>query len=314
MTLSLSYTVDKMIKIYRTEKQGGLREYSRPSVKSIIACEGPDEAEFKDLIEKYKFDWDMVKDFLDPYESPRVERYNNVVYLYLRSAIDTKAGLATEPVLLVKRKDKVIICFTHSAGIIKAKQMIDSNKHAMAFLQIVELVNKTYFSKLDQVSRKLLAAKGDLRRSEIDNQDIVKFIDIEEDLVEYEAALSAQKSALTTLLSGKIMKLYEDDADLVEDLTLSLGQLLELVRSRRMMISGIRETYTTITANNLNKMFKRLTSISILLMIPSVIGGIYGMNVILPFGGHRQGFWIVSGTITVIMFTTALVFRKNKWF
>jgi magnesium transporter len=303
-----------MIKIYRTEKLGGLKEYLRASGKSIIACESPDEAEVRSLVDKYKFDWDMVKDFLDPYESPRVERYNNVVYLYLRRAIDTKAGLATEPVLLVKRKDKVVVCFTNSTGLIKAKQVIDSSKHTLAFLQIVELVNKTYFAKLDQVSRKLLAAKGDLRRSEIDNQDIVKFIDIEEDLVEYEAALSAQKSALTTLLSGKIMKLYEDDADLVEDLTLSLGQLLELVRSRRTMISGIRETYTTITANNLNKMFKRLTSISILLMIPSVIGGLFGMNVAMPLGAHQYGFWIITGSVATLCIFVGLVFRKNKWF
>ena len=141
----------------------------------------------------------------------------------------------------------------------------------------------------------------------------MNFIDVEEDLNEFLAALQPYGIVLHALLNGRYMKLHEEDEDLIEDLELSANELIELTKSRLKTIQNIREAYNTIATNNLNKVFKRLTSIAIFMSIPTIIGGFYGMNVALPFGNNENAFWIVAGITVTIMLSFVLFFRNKKW-
>lgn len=127
------------------------------------------------------------------------------------------------------------------------------------------------------------------------------------------AALQPYGIVLHALLNGKYIRLHERDEDLIEDLQLSTSELVELTKSRLKTIQNIREAYSTIATNNLNQIFKRLTSIAIFMSIPTIVGGLYGMNIALPFDHRPEAFWIVLGFIAAVITSFVVYFKKNKW-
>jgi magnesium transporter len=174
-------------------------------------------------------------------------------------------------------------------------------------------MNKGYRHYLNGVTKKILSTRNKLQGTVVSNDDILNFIDVEEDLNEFLAALQPYGILLHSLLNGKHMKLHEEDEDLIEDLQLSSSELIELTKSRLKTIQNLREAYNTIATNNLNKVFKRLTSIAIFMAIPTIVVGFYGMNVILPFQNDPDAFIIVSGITIIIMLCFIIFFQRKKW-
>jgi magnesium transporter len=159
-----------------------------------------------------------------------------------------------------------------------------------------------------------LRFRSQLRQSDVSSVEIIRFIELEEDLNEFLSALQPQGLVLNALESGKYMKLYEDDRDLVDDIMLNTSELIELSKSRLRSIVNIRQAYDVIATNNLNKTFRRLTSIAIFLAIPTVFGGLFGMNVALPFQEYKYAFVVVVVMIAVSMILFIRYFRKRNWF
>ncbi len=121
------------------------------------------------------------------------------------------------------------------------------------------------------------------------------------------------KTAWPPTLNGKFLPLYEEDKDLIEDLSLSASELIELIQSRLITISNTREAYATIMANSLNRTFKRLTSISIFMTIPTITAGLYGMNLALPLQKNHYAFWIILAIVMSITSITIWYFQKKRW-
>jgi magnesium transporter len=109
------------------------------------------------------------------------------------------------------------------------------------------------------------------------------------------------------------MRLYEEDKDLIEDIMLSTTELIELTKSRLRTLVNIRQAYDTIATNNLNKTFKRLTSIGIFLSIPMIFSGLWGMNVAVPFQDNTQAFLIILLLAATCIYFTVRFFRKRNW-
>jgi len=180
-------------------------------------------------------------------------------------------------------------------------------------LEILEEVNKGYREHLNGVTKHILSTRNKLQKTIVSNTDLLNFINIEEDLNEFLAALQPYGIVLHALLNGKYMKMHEKDEDLVEDLQLSTNELIELTKSRLKTIQNIRDAYSAIATNNLNQIFKRLTSIAIFMSVPTIMGGIYGMNVALPYDNHPQAFWIVIGITVTVMTMFVIYFHRKKW-
>ena len=102
-----------------------------------------------------------------------------------------------------------------------------------------------------------------------------------------------------SLLGGKYLKLYEQDKDIIEDIERSTGELIEQLRGRLRTLGNMRAAYDAIATTNLNATFKRLTSIAIFLTIPTIVGGLWGMNVPVPFENAQYAFLIVVAMMVV---------------
>lgn len=301
---------------YRNVRSQLLENIDGPKKGAWLRVTSPTNDEIKELAEKYKLDVDLLKDGIDLYEVPRIEHDDGNLYIYVRYCLPSGSYTSTHPMLIVVTSEMVVTVSrieSEPAKVLIDKGVVVTTQKVKLVLELLEQINREYRKHLNSVTKKILSTRTRLQRKIVSNDDIIDFIDTEEDLNEFLAALQPYGILLQALVGGKYLRLYEDDKELIEDLQLSTAELIELTKSRLKTIQNIREAYSTIAANNLNRIFKRLTSIAIFMSIPTIIGGFYGMNVALPFGDHPQAFWIVSGITLTIMTTFIIFFRRSRW-
>lgn len=306
-----------MQKIYfRNIRSQILETIDEPRRGSWIRVTDPSPEQLKKLEKLYSLDADLLADGVDLYEAPRIEHDNGNLYIYVRYSRPMGEYTSTHPLLIVVMPDMLLTVSRTEAEpinrLVESGTVVTTQKLKLV-LQILEELNKGYRQHLNSVTKKILGTRNRLQKTIVTNNDILNFIDVEEDLNEFLAALQPYGIVLHSLLNGKYMKLHEEDEDLIEDLQLSASELTELTKSRLKTIQNIREAYNTIATNNLNKVFKRLTSIAIFMSVPTIMSGIYGMNIDLPFQDNKNAFWIVIGITVTIMTAFILFFRRKKW-
>jgi magnesium transporter len=301
---------------HRTIRDTSLQIVDKPKKGSWIRVVEPSKDELKELEKQYSLDSDLLDDGVDLYESPRLEHEDGVVYIYVRYCRPHGDTTSTHPLLLVLTADNVITVSRLTSEpvekLLKTEQIVTTQKVRLV-MEILEQVNKGYRTYLNDVTRRILSSRNKLQRKIMSNDDVLTFIDIEEDLNEFLAALQPYSLVLHALVTGKYIKMHERDEDIIEDLQLSTSELIELTKSRLKTMQNIRDAYSTIAANNLNQIFKRLTSIAIFMSVPTIIGGLYGMNIALPLDHHPHAFLIVLGSIGVIVSLFIAYFHRHKW-
>lgn len=282
-----------------------------------ISLVAPTQDELTHFAEEYELDIDLLNDAIDIYEAPRVETDDGKVYIYTRFCYPEGQEIATEPLLLVYTKDNLITISRLDTPIYKrllehGKDILTTQRTKVLLLVLTE-INQSYKLQLNRTYKQILRIRADLRSSHISNREFVKLIEIEEDLNEFLAALQPQVGIFNNLLNGKFIRLYEDDRDIIEDLSLGTAELVELTRSRLRTLTNIRQAYDAIATNNLNATFKRLTSIAIFMTIPTIMGGFWGMNVNVPFKEHSYGFGLVLVLTALVTLLVVYIFHRKRW-
>ncbi len=306
-----------MISIYFSNKTNPeVKKLDSPKSGCWIVVTEPSDDELRHLVDVYGLDEDLLNDAVDVYEVPRVERENNDIYIYTRYCHPVGRDIATEPLLIVHTPKYVLTIQRSSTDLLTSMYSKNyttlTSLRTQIVLQILQTVVNSYNGYMNKVSRRILAIRAQMSKTELKNEDFIEFIDLEEDLNEFLSALQPQEIMLRNLRRGKFLQLYEDDEDLVEDLSLSTTELINLIQSRQKTIANTREAYATIAANSLNKTFKKLTSISIFMTIPTIIGGLYGMNLALPLSGNPNAFWLILGIVVAVTGLWVLLFKKLR--
>ncbi len=303
--------------LYSSNRDTRVKKQDKSRLGSWISVVEPTDDELASLSETYKLDIDLLTDATDLYETPRVERDGDAVYIFARYCHPQGRDIATEPILIVYTKEHLFTVSRIKTNILdrltQGTESITTTQKTKTFLQILGAINYSYERSMYLVNKQLFALRTQLAKDNIKNESFVQFIDIEENLNEYLTALQPQAAMLRNLLNGKYVPLYEEDKDLIEDLSWSTTELTDLVKSRLKTIASTREAYSTIMANNLNKTFKKLTSISIFLTIPAITAALYGMNLRLPLSSNPNAFWLILLIVMAMTGTTIWVFKKLKW-
>ena len=136
-------------------------------------------------------------------------------------------------------------------------------------------------------------------------------LDLEKSLVYFTTSLKSNEVVMEKTTRGKIIKLYEEDEDLLEDAIIENKQAIEMAKIYSDILSGTMDTYASIISNNLNVVMKILTSVTFILAIPTLIASIWGMNVELPFQREPLGFLIIT-VFSIIMCIVATIWLKRK--
>lgn len=308
-----------MLSIYHsTARSRELATIEKPKAAgSWISLVAPDRAELEELADEYKLDIDLLTDATDIYEAPRMETDEGNVYIYTRYCYPAGRDIATEPLLIIYTPNHLITIMRLDSGMLgrmlSGRVEVVTTQKTKTLLQLLAEINRSYRLQINKVSKKTLQIRAQMRQSELSSRDFVSIIEIEEDLNEFLTALQPQGTVLKTLFTGRTIRLYEDDKDIVEDLTLGTQELIELTKSRSRSLTNIRQAYDTIATTNLNQTFKRLTSIAIFLTIPTIVGGLWGMNVAVPLHENKHAFSLVLGLIAVLMSMAIYAFHKKRW-
>ncbi len=307
-----------MINIYHsTARARKLARLDEVKAGSWIHVVEPTDEELDRLSEDFNLDRDILQDATDPHEAPRVEVSDEVVYVFCRYCRPVDPDIPTEPMLIIYTSKNIITVMRMDDnvldGLINGQVDLLTTQKTKTFLHILDQINHSYRTQLLLIGKRILKFRSQMRRTEATSIDLIKFIELEEDLNEFLSALQPQALVLNALESGKYMRLYEDDRDMADDIMLSTNELIELCKSRLRTVVNIRQAYDVIATNNLNKIFKRLTSIAIFLAIPTVIGGLWGMNVALPFQHDKYGFIFVVVIIVASVFFATRFFNYKKW-
>lgn len=307
-----------MIRIYFNSARTGVPvEIKESKAGSFAYVQDPTEDELLDLEANHGLDLDLLRDSLDPNEAPRIERLDGRVYIFTRHVLPVAEKQTTSPMLIVYGVNMVYVVTKEPfAGIHKllSSGTVTTSKRAQLLFEILIMIHADYKRRINSVAKRIWQVRSQLNKSLIDNKDFISFIDIEEDLNDFLLALEPMSTQLNHLLSGKFIKLYEDDREIIEDLELNSKELILQAMVQLKTIRNIREAYSTITANNLNKVFKLMTSITILMGIFTLITGIYSMNIALPAGHNPNAFWIILSITAVLIGSVSYFFKKNKWF
>lgn len=306
-----------MITIYYSRaRERALQKLEEPRAGSWIVASEPTEAELDQLV-GYGLNRDILNDAIDLYEAPRVDVEDGVSYIFTRYCYPEGKEIATEPLLLAytgeylftigRVETKILDNLTHDRV-----EFVTTQK-TKTVLQILAGINDSYSQQLTRIARKILQLRAKMRKSQLTTREFLGIIELEEDLNEFLSALQPQALLFSALLSGKYMRLYEQDKDIIEDIERGTDELITQAQGRLRTLVNMRQAYDAIATTNLNNTFKRLTSIAIFLTIPTIIGGLWGMNIPLPL--HNSPHAFIDVLIIIGLLTASLVafFRHKKW-
>lgn len=302
---------------YSKARERGIQIIGEARKGSWIAVTAPDEAELDKLAADYKLDRDRLADAVDIYEAPRMEIEDDTLYIFTRYCYPEGKEIATEPLLIIYTTD-YLITVQRTPNPILARLTNDgiavlTTQKTKTLLQIFHEINRSYQVQLTRISKRLLQIRAQMRQSQINNREFVNIIELEEDLNEFLSALLPQSVLLASIVHGKYLRLYEDDRDMIEELERSENELIELTKSRLRTLTNMRQAYDAIATNNLNNTFKRLTSIAIFLTIPTIVGGLFGMNVPVPFTDDSHAFTQILILIALLMLGAIWFFKRKRW-
>jgi magnesium transporter len=189
-----------------------------------------------------------------------------------------------------------------------------TTQRAKLVLQILQQIGENYDVFISQTSKQIKLIRSRLRGHEISNQDFIDFVMIEDELNEFLSSLMPTNATLRRLLLGRYMPLFDEDQDIVEDLLLNNEQSVEACNSNLKSIDNIREAYSAISSHNLNYTMKVLTVATVIIALPNLFYGMYGMNVPLPFQHEPWAYYMVVGFTVFTVLAVFWVARKRKLF
>jgi magnesium transporter len=309
-----------MIKYYykslRSQQVQELSEYKRGC---WVYVEAPNPEETQLLIDKFNLEPGHIEDALDEDEMPRLEKEGEQSYIFVRYAYkNAEAELVTVPLLFVFSDDLVItISLVHLPcleSFLSGKIDFATTQRAKLVLQILHQIVEQYDTFINSTSKQIKLIRSRLRGHEISNQDFIDFVLIEDELNEFLAALMPTNATLRRLLRGRYIPLFEEDQDIIEDLLLNNEQSIEACNSNIKSIVNIREAYSSISSNNLNRTMKRLTVVTVLVMLPSMFYGMYGMNIELPYQHEPWAFTTLNIFILVFIGSVYLFAKRRRYF
>lgn len=281
---------------------------------SWVRSERPTEKEKQRLLE-LGVDKDILEDALDPHEVPRVEQEEGWTYFITRLPdTDDVFNDFTTPLLFALGSQHLITVSRDSLGRLWQpfidRTLAPTTQRTKLFMLMMDAVAKQYQTRVASINRQMRATTSNVHN--LTSKDITSLTEQERKLNDYLDALDATNTALEKILSGRALKLYEDDRDLVEGLSVDIEQLVARCKSLLRTINNVRDSYRAVMDTRLNETIRLLTVITVALTIPTMVAGLFGMNVEIPGDENPHMFWeILLATIAAAVLLSYYFLRRR---
>ena len=312
-----------MFKMYNTDLETNLTEETTKYEKgNWIHMVSPSDEEIKTVCESINIEENFIRYALDPEEKARIDIEdddNTILFIIDTPIMEIESGAkvySTMPIGVIFVRDDYIITVSHSKNPIleeftkkKIKSIITYKKSRM-LLQLFYSNSEMFLNMLKKLNKETEIAENVLKNS-MKNKELLKLLSLEKGLVYFTTSLKSNEVVMEKTMSGNLIKLYDEDEDILEDAIIENKQAIEMAKIYRDILTGTMDAYASIISNNLNGVMKYLTSITIILAIPTMIASYWGMNVPVPMQSSPLGFIMVV-MLSVLIGMIALILLKKK--
>ncbi len=306
-----------MIKYYKNSIQNPklkpVKNFSRAAWLQAI---NPNFKEQKKIAKLLKIDYENIEDATDIYELPRISQENGSLFIVLRTPVYKNNHYYTTSLAVIINQEAVATVATERINVLddisQGSLQVYTTQRSNFFIKICLGLIKNYESYINQINRNVEQERR--RVSKITQKGIVKLIESEEVLNEFVSSLSPTINIIKKTINSNYIKLYEKDEELINDLIVDAEQVRELAATNLRTIRNIRDGYATLVSLRLNQVMKILTYATVLLTVPMIVTGFYGMNISLPFATHSHSYLYISGftiLLVVVFLIIILSFRKK---
>lgn len=283
-----------------------------------VSVISPTPQEIKELIENYGIDSGFVKSSLDEEESSRIEREDEQTLIIIDTPVsstdkdDTKI-FYTMPMGIVITENNVFTISLHETQIIEEAvrgtiRNLRPELKTRFVLQLLLRIAAMFLYYLKQIDKISSLAEQQLHNA-MKNELLMQLLALEKSLVYFSTSLKANEATIEKIFRGRVVKLYDEDQDLLEDVLIEMKQAIEMANIYTGILSSMTGSFSSIISNNLNIVMWRLTIVTIIMQIPNMIFGFYGMNTAglpLPYT------WFPSALAVAVTAIAAFILLKWK--
>ena len=279
----------------------------------------PSHEEIRYISDRFNIDIDSLNAAIDE-ERSRIDVEDNHTLILIDIPIDESdsdsAHYSTIPLGIILTEHSIITVCTAQSRILNdfivghIKEFYTFKKTRF-ILQILYKNATYYLLYLRRINKMTIKIEREIHKS-MKNKELVQLLELEKSLVYFSTSLKALELVLNKMLRTSAIKKYSEDEDLLEDVIIENRQALEMASIYGDILSRIMDAFSAIINNNQNNVMQLLTVVTLILSIPTMISGYFGMNVDVPFANDPYGFWIILFISAVICVILSILLSKNK--
>lgn len=280
----------------------------------------PSLEEINYLTDELKLDCDFVSAALDEEESSRVEIEDDQTLIIIDAPMATTEDnrtlvYTTMPVgIIITPTNVVTVCLNEVTAITDISngyvKNVQTTMKTRFLLSILLRVAQNFLIRLKHINKMSSQMESELHKS-MKNKELIQLLGLEKSLVYFSTSLKANEITLEKILRGRVIKLYEEDQELLEDVLIEFKQAIEMSNIYSSILSGTMDAFASIISNNLNIVMKVLTIITTLMAIPTMVFSFYGMNTV-DLGSYMPFTWFALAlSIIVVVLAGILLFKKK---
>ncbi len=314
-----------MIRIYHTDLHTNETVLVEEIKKGCwINLVNPSQHEINFVCEKVGMQSSFIHYALDYEEKARIDVEDDdgtILYIIDTPTIEKREDVdmyTTVPLgIIIVRDEFFITVALRSNKVIKefekqGLKSIQTYKKSKFLLQILYTNSAMFLKYLKEINKEAEVTEHTLKNS-TRNEELLKMMNLEKSLVYFQTSLKSNEVVMERTMRGKFIKLYEEDEDLLDDAIIENKQAIEMAKIYNDILNSTTDTYASIISNNLNDVMKFLTSITVILAVPTMISSFWGMNVILPLAHNVFGF-LVMVLISILLTVAVTCWLKKKNF
>jgi Mg2+ and Co2+ transporters len=286
-----------------------------------VNVERPDSDDFYFLTKELGVPESFLEDISDVDERPRTETEDDWLLTIVRIPMPNDVSeepFTTVPIGIITNGGVIVsVCYHHTDLIpdliahTQRKNIRVRNKLEL-ILRILYSSAVWFLKYLKQINADVAAAEKELELS-IRNEDLLRLMKLQKSLVYFSTSIRGNE-VMISKLKNNFKRTDMINEDLIDDVMIELRQAYNMVNIYSDILTGTMDSFASIISNNVNAMMKRMTSLSITLMIPTLIASFYGMNVNVHISDWPYAFYFIiciSAALSAIVFVW---FKKIKWF
>lgn len=285
----------------------------------------PDEREIEFIASKTGIYSDFLKAALDEEERSRIEKEDDCLMILVdipTVIIDDKKSYCTYSTIplgiIMRDKYFVTICLEDTPILQEFgqgfnKMRVNLTMHSRTTFQLLFQIATKYLFYLRRIDKSSQRIQADTHKS-MKNKELIELLDIENSLVYFSTSLRSNAAIIDKLTRTSLIKKHEEDQDLIEDVGIENNQAIEMCNIYRDILSGTMDAYASVINNNLNIVMKVLTSITLIISVPTLIASLFGMN-LDGIPGAKNAPWafgVVTGVSMVITAVLAWILKRKK--